>query len=138
MAARAESRVIADRMKPKTVEEYIGLFPAEDQAGLTAIRETLRQELPGATERITYNMPLVERDGQVMWYANFKNHYSLFVPAIERVQEEFADELAGYSVVKATIKLPKSRPLPLELIARIATFVAAENAAVNGDSERKS
>lgn len=135
---KGESSIISDRVKPKTVDEYIALYPEADQAGLQAIREKLRQTLPEATERITYNMPLVEQDGQVMWYANFKNHFSLFVPAIDRVQKEFAEELAGYVIEKATIKLPKSKPLPLDLIARIATFVAAENRSAVSSSEGES
>jgi len=55
-------------------------------------------------------------------------HYSLFIPAIDVVLGEFGDELAAFKVEKATVRLPKGKPLPLELIGRVAVFVAGENA----------
>ncbi len=130
----AESKLIADRVKPKTVDAYIALFPEADQAALHSIRATLRDALPDSEESISYNMPLVSQRGPVMFFAVFKQHYSLFVPAIDRVVEAFGAEVTRYPIHKATIKLPKSEPVPLELIRRIAVFVAGENAAEKTNS----
>ena len=128
----AESKLIADRVKPKTVDEYIALFPAEDQAALEQIRSALRAALPASEETISYNQPLVKQDGAVMFYAAFAKHYSLFIPSIDTVLGEFGDELAAFKVEKATVRLPKGKPLPLEMIGRMAVFVARENAKSTG------
>lgn len=114
------------------VDAYIALYPEADQKVLRSIRATLKHALPESDESISYNMPLVSQRGPVMFYATFKQHYSLFVPAIDRVVEAFGAEVTRYSIHKATIKLPKSEPLPLELIGRIAVFVAGENGVATG------
>jgi uncharacterized protein YdhG (YjbR/CyaY superfamily) len=124
----AESKILADRVKPKTVDAYIALFPPEDQEALQQIRSALRDALPGSEEVISYNQPLVKQDGVVMFYAAFAKHYSLFIPAMDVVLGEFGEELAAFKVEKATVRLAKGKPLPLELIRRVAVFVAAENA----------
>ena len=123
----AESKLIADRVKPKTVDAYIALFPPEDQAALSEIRSTLRRALPASEETISYNQPLVKQDGVVMFYAAFTRHYSLFIPSMDSVLSEFGNELAAFKVEKATVRLPKGKPLPLDLIGRLAVFVAGEN-----------
>jgi len=123
-----EPKLIADRVKPKTVDEYIALFLPEDQAALARIRATLREALPDSEETISYNQPLVKQDGTVMFYAAFAKHYSLFIPAIDGVLAEFGEELSAFRVEKATVRLPKGKPLPLELIGRMAILVAGENA----------
>ncbi len=123
----AESKILADRVKPKTVDEYIALFSPEDQAVLEQIRSALREALPDSEEVISYNQPLVKQNGTVMFYAVFAKHYSLFVPAIDAVMAEFGEELSAFKVQKATIRLPKGKPLPLELIKRMAVFVAKRN-----------
>lgn len=124
----AESKILADRIKPKTVDEYIALFEPDDQRALQQIRCALREALPASEEAISYNQPVVKHDGVVMFYAAFAKHYSLFVPAIEALRAEFGDELSAFKVEKATIRLPKGKPLPLELIRRMALFLAAQNA----------
>ena len=42
-----------------------------------------------------------------------------------RAVEAFAGQLAGYEASKGAIQLPYSKPLPLELIADIAKWCAA-------------
>ena len=114
--------------KYKSVDEYIGSFPANIHAALTKIRTTVRKAVPKAEETISYSMPAFTHHGrQLVYYAGWKAHVSLY-PASMTVMEEFADELVAYDVSKGTIKLPLDRPVPIALVRKIALFRAEENA----------
>lgn len=93
---------------------------------LERVRATIRKALPGATEGISYQIPVYKLDGvMVLYFAGFKHHYSIY-PATERVVSAFKDELAGSLHSKATIHFPLVGPIPTRLITRIAKLRAAE------------
>ncbi|MEZ4640812.1 MAG: DUF1801 domain-containing protein [Caldilineaceae bacterium] len=63
---------------PKTgftsIDEYIATFPAEIQAILQAVRATVKDAAPDATEKISYQMPTFYLHGNLVHFAAFKNH----------------------------------------------------------------
>ncbi len=110
--------------KPKTVDEYI---EAQDEAVRPALRElraVLRSALPDAEECISWSMPTYRKGKNLIHFAASKRHVGLY-PGGEATAV-FADELAGFSVSKGTIRLPYDRELPAALIARIAKWCRAE------------
>jgi uncharacterized protein YdhG (YjbR/CyaY superfamily) len=110
----------------KSVDEYIASQPEAVQGILGRVRSTIRKAVPGAEEVISYKIPTYKlNSGAVLFFAGWKQHYSLY-PANERVVTAFKDELASYEVNKGTIRFPLSRPVPVNLIARIAKFRAKE------------
>jgi uncharacterized protein YdhG (YjbR/CyaY superfamily)/effector-binding domain-containing protein len=110
----------------KSVDEYIATHPKDVQAILQRVRSTIRAAMPSAEEVISYQIPAYKLPGGVvLWFAGWKQHYSLY-PATGRLVEAFKDDLAPYRVNKGTIRFPLSQPVPVELIERFIKFRAKE------------
>jgi uncharacterized protein YdhG (YjbR/CyaY superfamily) len=110
----------------KSVDEYIASQPEAVQVILERVRNSIRKAVPGAEEVISYQIPAYKlRGGAVVYFAGWKQHYSLY-PATDQLVEAFKDDLAPYEVNKGTIRFPLSRPAPMKLIERIAKFRAKE------------
>jgi uncharacterized protein YdhG (YjbR/CyaY superfamily) len=125
-------------MEEKTfanIDEYIALFPADIQDRLRAIRATIREAAPEATEKISYQMPTFYQNGNVVHFAAFKDHISLF-PGASGV-EAFADRLKAYKISKGTIQFPHGQPLPLELVKEIVRYRVDENQRVAAAKKKK-
>lgn len=105
---------------PETVDSYIAAQPEEAQQYLEAIRQAIHAALPEAEERISWSMPTFWRKYNIIQFAGFKNHASLY-PGPEAVQE-FCERLKEYKTSKGTIQLPYSSPVPADLIADIARW----------------
>lgn len=103
---------------PKNIEEYISAQEEYAQPYLQEIRETIREALPEAEERISWSMPTFWKQHNIIHFAGFKKHIGLY-PGPEAVME-FAEKLQEYKTSKGTIQFPYSKPLPLSLIAEIA------------------
>jgi len=104
----------------KSVDQYIAMQPENVQAILQLVRSTIRKAVPGAEEVISYQIPAYKLPGgTVIWFAGWKQHYSLY-PVTDRIVKTFKDDHAQYTVNKGTIRFPLSRPVPVELIEHIA------------------
>jgi uncharacterized protein YdhG (YjbR/CyaY superfamily) len=114
--------------KIETVDDYLASLSPEQRAVLGRIREVIREAAPEAEERISYRIPLYRQHGDVVGFAAFKNHLSLFVTN-SAVRDEFADELAEFDVKHTTVRFSISKPLPDDLIRRIVKYRLAENEA---------
>ena len=113
---------------PKTVDAYLAAQPKPARDVLQRVRATLRKALPGATEGISYQIPIYKLDGaMVLYFAGFRDHYSIY-PATPRLIEELEEELAGYLHNKATLRFSYEEAVPTRLIARMAKVRAAEAA----------
>lgn len=106
--------------KPKTIEEYIAAQKEEVRPYLNQVRDTLRETLPLAEERISWSMPTYWYKHNIIHFAAFKNHIGLY-PGSEGV-EYFAEKLTDYKTSKGAIQFPYSKPLPLSLIVEIAKW----------------
>lgn len=109
-----------------SVDDYIAAQPERARPVLERVRATLRKALPGATEGISYQIPVYRLDGvMVLYFASFQRHYSIY-PATARLVEALEQELAGLLHSKATIRFPLDEAVPTRLITRIAKLRAAE------------
>lgn len=116
----------------KTVSEYLAGVPEPARGTLKKVRAAIRSAAPrGAEETISYGIPMFKYKGQLVGYAAFSNHCSIFPGGIV---EEFRDELRGYKISKGTIQFPVDKPLPATLITKLVKFSAARN---NLREERK-
>jgi uncharacterized protein YdhG (YjbR/CyaY superfamily) len=114
---------------PKSVDEYIAAQPEAVRPKLEQVRAAIRRAVPEALEGIGYRMPGYKLHGKPMLYfAGFKEHYSLFA-ASGTFFAALEDELRGYELRKGTVHFPLSKPVPVDLISRIATARAAGIAA---------
>ena len=116
-----------NRIKFKTFEDYKKAYSSEIQLRLEEIRSTIKNVVPEAKERISYNMPSFWFHGNLVYYGAFKNHIG-FYPASKTVFEIFRDELKIYKQSgKGTVQFPHNKPLPLDLIGKIVQTRAREN-----------
>ncbi|MEX0720039.1 MAG: DUF1801 domain-containing protein [Balneolaceae bacterium] len=110
----------------KTVDEYIAIFPDDVQKVLQNIRHEIQKAVPDATEVISYQMPAFRLNGILVWYAAWKKHIGLY-PRTSGIEAAFANELSEYEGSKGTTKFPLDKPIPYDLISRIAKFRVQEN-----------
>jgi uncharacterized protein YdhG (YjbR/CyaY superfamily) len=105
------------RAKAKDIDEYIGWFSPNVQEILQKIRAIVRKEAPEATERISYGIPALAQDGDLIYFAAFKNHIGLFPPV--RGDEKLRKQVAPYSGPKGNLRFSLDEPMPYALIGRV-------------------
>jgi uncharacterized protein YdhG (YjbR/CyaY superfamily) len=110
--------------KPKSIDEYIGGFPADVQEILQKIRMTIRETAPEAEEAMKYGIPTFTLKGNLVHFGAFKHHIG-FYPTPSGI-ERFREELSAYAGDKGTIRFPLDEPIPYELIRQIVTFRVQE------------
>jgi len=105
------------------VDGYVSACPEEVRLILQDIRRAVRRALPASGETLSYAMPTVTLDGvPLMYFAAWKRHIGVYpVPPAQGALER---ELAPYRAAKDTVRFPLSRPVPYELIERLAAFLA--------------
>jgi uncharacterized protein YdhG (YjbR/CyaY superfamily) len=102
------------------IDEYINAQSAEIQPFLQKIRETIRANVPGAIEKISWQMPTFWRNENIIHFAAFKNHIGIY-PGAEAVSI-FAAHLTEYETSKGAIRLPLDKPIDCNLIADIVKW----------------
>jgi uncharacterized protein YdhG (YjbR/CyaY superfamily) len=106
-------------------DEYIATFPEDIQEKLRGIRAAIRNAVPDAEEAIRYGMPTFRLSGSNLFhFAAFRDHLGFF-PTPSGV-EKFLKELSSYQTSKGTIQFPLDKPVPYDLVERIARFRAEE------------
>jgi uncharacterized protein YdhG (YjbR/CyaY superfamily) len=109
------------------IDLYIQRFPDNVKRILSEVRSTIKKAAPDATEKISYQMPSLYYNGNLVWFAAFKNHIG-FYPTASGITE-FKDELKPYKHAKGSVQFPIDQPIPLKLITKIVKFRVAENTA---------
>jgi len=109
----------------KNIDEYIKNSPEEVRPILEKIRRTIRKTVPGAAEAISYQMPTFKLNGRnLVHFAAWKGHIGLY--PLPSGMEAFQKELVSYEKSKGSVRFPLDRPIPYDLIAKIAEFRTRE------------
>ncbi len=111
---------------PQTIDEYLSALPPEARAHLEKLRAVIRAAAPMAVEDISYRMPAYRYKGILVYFAAFRDHYSLF-PASVSLMRAHAAELKPYVASKGTIHFQFDKPLPVNLVKRLVRERIAEN-----------
>ena len=107
----------------ESVDEYIATFPLTTQRVLQDVRRAIHEAVPGAGERISYNIPTVTLDGRsIVHFAGWHRHISLY--PVPDGDADFEAAVAPYRSGASTAKFPLSRPVPYDLVGHIATRLA--------------
>ena len=106
--------------KPATVEEYINSAPAYAREKLHELRSILKSVAPNATEELKWGQPVLIEKRILFSFAAFKN-FLRFMPTGPSI-EPFRNELASFNTGKDTIQFSYDKPLPVELIEKIASY----------------
>ncbi|EOI01657.1 hypothetical protein UAY_01065 [Enterococcus moraviensis ATCC BAA-383] len=107
------------------IEDYIAQAPKERQEKLQQLYTTIKELVPTATEKMSYGMPTFYLNGNLVHFANAKNHIG-FYPAPSAI-EVFKDELSEFKTSKGAIQFSVEQELPIELIKKIVLFRLKEN-----------
>ncbi|MDR0506174.1 MAG: DUF1801 domain-containing protein [Dysgonamonadaceae bacterium] len=108
-----------------TIDEYIETFEPEIQKTLTEIRNFIKNEVPDATEKISYGMPTFYLNGNLVHFAAFKDHYGFF-PSPSGI-DAFEKELSPYRSGKGTLRFSIDKPIPWDIIKKVVRFRVSEN-----------
>ena len=126
--AAADKKAVArgPRMIPvDSIDTYIARFPRDIQKQLQAVRRTIRKAAPKAEEAIRWSMPTFRQNGNLVHFAAFKDHISLF-PNSSGITA-FEKDLRGFVTSKGTIHFPHGEPIPHGLITKIVKFRVQES-----------
>lgn len=114
-----------DPTTPKGIDEYIASYPMELQERLAKIRVTIKAAAPEAQETIKYGMPTFTLKGNLVYFAVYKKHISLY--PVPGGTDEFQEEVAPYRREKSTVQFPHDQPIPYDLICKMVSFLVKEN-----------
>jgi len=130
---------MTDKKSFTTIDEYIGVFPADIQVILEKMRQAIHKAAPEAAETMSYAIPTFDLNGKhVVFFAGWKHHISLYpLPAGD---EAFQQAIAHYKRAKGSIQFPLAKPIPYDLVEQIVTLLIEETPEndVRGDAARTS
>ena len=116
---------MANRSTARSIDDYIGEFPAGTQKLLKEMRALIRKSAPGATETISYAIPTFDLNGRhLVHFAGYEHHIG-FYPTASGIAA-FKEEIKKYKSAKGSVQFPLSEPLPKDLISRIVKFRVKE------------
>jgi uncharacterized protein YdhG (YjbR/CyaY superfamily) len=118
-----------------TIDDYIAAHPPEIRKRLSTLRRTIREHAPQAEERISYAVPTLWLEGNLVHFAAFARHIG-FYPGPTGIAA-FQQKLARYKSAKGSVQFPHDEPLPLDLVAEIVRFRVAEQSAKQKPSGRR-
>lgn len=115
-----------------TIDEYIKAYPEDVQTILGKIRKTISKAAPDTVEAISYQMPAFKLNGNLVWFAAFKNHIGFY--PIPSGDESLNKALKPYIKGKGTLQFPLDKPIPYDLITRIVSARIIQNLVKNDKS----
>ena len=105
-------------------DAYIASVAPEVRPLLLSIQETVEALLPKAARCISYNMPAFRDERVFFYFAAFRKHIGIFPPVHRHAS--LIVELAPFRGPKGNLSFPLNRPLPLDLIGRVAVALHVE------------
>lgn len=109
---------------PASVDEYIAEFPEGTREVLERLRAAIAGAVPDAGEVISYKIPTITSGGSlVLHFAGWARHVSVY-PAGSG-DAALDEELAPYRAGRGTLKFPLGKPVPYDLIGRLARHRAS-------------
>ena len=115
-------------MSKAEIDAYLAPLDPTKRATLEAMRVSILEILPSATQEIYYAMPAFKVDGVALaGFAAFKNHLS-YIPYSGQVIDKIADQLEPYSLgySQGVFKFAIDKPLPKEIIKLLILTRAAQ------------
>ena len=118
------------KVRPKTIAEYINAAPKDSQKKLREMRACILKSAPGAKESLKWGMPAFSYHRILVTFATYKKHIG-FYPTPAAVAA-FAKDLSKFVTASASIQFPLDKPLPLPLIRKITAFCVRESLEKDG------
>ena len=115
-----------EQVQATNIDEYIASFPKNIRKMLKEMRSTIKKAAPGSQETIKYAMPCFVLNGNLVYFAAYKNHIGFY--SAPTGNDAFKKDLSVYKTGKGSIQFPLDKPLPLSLIAKMVKLRVEENA----------
>ncbi len=101
------------------IDDHLATLDAPQRETLARLRDTLRELLPTAEERISYRMPCFAVEGKaVAGFEGFKNHCSYF-PHSGSVMPKIDDLPSWVDADAGTLRFPIGKRLPKSLLRKL-------------------
>ena len=126
---------MAKPKKPKDIDDYISKFPADVQAILQKVRETIRHAAPVAKETISYMMPAFRQHGILVYFAAWEKHIGMYPPISGNKTLERA--IARYAGPKGNLQFPLDEPIPYDSIERLVKLRVKQDFAKAAEKRKK-
>src|ERR1700680_3517313 len=126
---------MAKPKKAKDIDSYISKFPADVQAILQKVRETIRHAAPEAKETISYQMPAFKQHGILVYFAAWKKHIGLYPPISG--DKALGKAIASYAGPKGNLQFPLDEPIPYDLIERIVKLRVKQDSTKEAENTTK-
>jgi uncharacterized protein YdhG (YjbR/CyaY superfamily) len=120
----------------RSVDAYYASLPDEFRAALERLRQVIKDELPDATEVISYGLPTFKHKGRgVLAIGAWKKHIAIY-PMSYAVIAAHAGELADFEVDKGTVRFPPNAHFDEQLLRKMVQERVAENEARSSRAKR--
>lgn len=117
---------MTERIKFASHEEYISAASVDAQEVLQRIERIVEAALPKAQRCISYGMPAYRVKKVFFYFAAFKNHLGIYPPL--KQDAALVRELSEYRNEKGNLSFKFNKPIPYELIGRVAVALYKEYA----------
>ena len=125
--SRWEETIAKSGQKFTTIDEYIATLPEKVRGILEELRATISESVPEADEAIAYGIPTFKLNGNLIHFAAWTNHISIY--PVPGGSPEFEEELSAYKRGKGTLQFPIDKPVPADLIKKIVEHRVREHLA---------
>lgn len=118
---------MTDKEKNKkflTHEAYFAQATPEALYLLELIQQCVESALPDVTRCISYNIPAFKAKRVFFYFAAFKHHIGVYPPV--KNDNELIELLQPYRNEKGNLSFPLNKPLPMDLIQRVAITLFKE------------
>jgi uncharacterized protein YdhG (YjbR/CyaY superfamily) len=111
---------------PQEIDDYLAGLGEPHRQSLERVRDVALRAAPEASQGKSYGMPALRLAGNpLLGFTVSKQHLSLH-PFSPDVVAAVADDLAGYSLSKGTIRFTPDNPVPEKVIERLVRLRMAE------------
>lgn len=113
---------------PKSVDTYLAALPKDKREALAKLRAAIKAAAPGATEGISYQVPVFKLDGKpLVGFGAASAHCTFFVMSTSDAMRARLAALKGYKLGGGSIQFPADKPLPATLVRTLVKARIAEN-----------
>ena len=111
----------------KTVDKYLAGLPKDQRDALAKLRAAIKAAAPGATEGISYQVPVFKLDGKpLVGFGAATAHCTFFLMSTTKEMQARLAALKGYKLGGGSIQFPADRPLPTTLVRTLVKARIAE------------
>jgi uncharacterized protein YdhG (YjbR/CyaY superfamily) len=111
-------------MSSTSHEDYFAGLADDVRSELLRIQAVVESLVPEAERCVSYNMPAFRARKVFFYFAAFKKHIGVYPPV--KADRGLIRELKDFRGPKGNLVLPLNRPLPVELIGRVAKALYKE------------